>query len=136
MPASTTSVVLDASIAVRAIADERPEALEWFRRIWSQEVDAMWPQLAYAEIANGLATLVRAGRLQADAAGAGLAYALRAPIEPASLDLLAEPALAVALTRSVSVYDAFYIVLAEAAGAALVTADRRLAEAAEVAILI
>ena len=94
-----------------------------------------WPQLAYERSR----TVLRRSFARADSRrtpGAGLAYALRAPIEPASLDLLAEPALAVALTRSVSVYDACYIVLAEAAGAALVTADRRLAEAAEVAILI
>jgi predicted nucleic acid-binding protein len=136
MPASTTSVVLDASVAVRAVADRRQDALEWFRRVWAQEVNAMWPQLAYAEIANGLATLVRAGQLEPGAADAGLAYTLRAPIESASLELLAEPSLAVALTRSVSVYDACYIVLAEAAGAALVTADRRLAEATEIAVLI
>jgi predicted nucleic acid-binding protein len=43
---------------------------------------------------------------------------------------LAPPALAVALARRVSAYDACYLVLAEAANAVLVTADRALADLA------
>ena len=130
------SIVVDASIAIRAMVDEHDEALDWFARIEAGAVQAFWPQLAFVEIANGLATLVRARRIDAEAAVAGLAYALAAPIEAESLGVLAQPALALALARSVSAYDACYIVLAEAGEATLVTADRKLAAATEAAVLI
>jgi len=135
MPAAS-SVVVDASVALRAIVDENPEALDWFRRIDDGDVYAVWPQLAYAEIANGLATLVRASRITSRAAVAGLAYAVASAVEAEGLDILVEPALAMALARSVSAYDACYIVLAEAGSATLLTADRRLAAATDHALLL
>ena len=69
-------------------------------------------------------------------AGAGLAYALAAPIDAEPLGVLAQPALALALARSISAYDACYIVLAEAGDAMLVTADRKLAAATKNAVLV
>jgi predicted nucleic acid-binding protein len=48
----------------------------------------------------------------------------------------AAEAMAVALDRGLTVYDALYVVVAEALDAPLVTADRRLAAATEQAILL
>lgn len=45
-------------------------------------------------------------------------------------------AMAVALDRGLSVYDAAYVVLAEALDAPLVTADRQLANATEQGVLL
>src|SRR4051794_24470130 len=47
-----------------------------------------------------------------------------------------EAAIAVAFERGLTVYDAAYVVLAEALDAPLVTAERRLAEATERAVLL
>jgi predicted nucleic acid-binding protein len=49
---------------------------------------------------------------------------------------LAAPALDRAIASDLSVYDAYYVVLADALGATLVTADRTLAAAAASAELI
>jgi predicted nucleic acid-binding protein len=49
----------------------------------------------------------------------------------ASLRSLVADALAVALERDLTIYDASYVTLAEAADAVLVTADRRLGQAAK-----
>jgi predicted nucleic acid-binding protein len=134
MPAP--SVVVDASIAIREIVDEHEEALDWFAQIEAGTVHAAWSQLAFVEIANGLATLVRARRLDAEAAVAGLAYALAAPIDAELLGVLAQPALALALAPSISALDACYIMLAEAGDAMLGTADRKLATATKNAVLV
>ncbi len=70
---------------------------------------------------------------QADAI---LATARRFPLEVRGLADLARPALAASLAQGLFVYDAAYLVLAEALDATLVTADHRLAEAATKAELI
>jgi predicted nucleic acid-binding protein len=134
MPVSR--VVVDASVALRAISEQAEDAVEWLRRIGAREVRGDWPQLAFVEIANGLATLVRAGELAATEAAEGLERVLSFPIASHALDVLAGPALSVAVTRSVSAYDACYVVLAEAVGATLVTADRRLAAVTDDAVLL
>ena len=63
-----------------------------------------------------------------------LAHSMAFPSRPAPS--LALAALLRALASGGSGYDAYYLVLAEAADATLVTADRRLAEAASRAELI
>lgn len=133
-PAS--SVVLDASVAVRAFADDDGAALAWFQRVDSGETEAAWPELALIEVANALVTLVRAGRMQRERAAEVLAATLAAPVRSERLDLLVEAALPIAMTRSLSVYDACYVVLAETMGATLVTADRRLAGGTPNAVLL
>ena len=50
--------------------------------------------------------------------------------------VLADTALAVAIARSLTAYDACYVVLAEALDAPLVTADRRLAAGTGNAVLV
>ncbi len=62
--------------------------------------------------------------------------ALRWPIISVSLVELATPALAIALDRSLTPYDACYIVVADLHRATLVTADRKLAAATPNAVLL
>ena len=76
-----------------------------------------------------MATLARAGRVTERTASQVLAFTLAAPVRVVSVLELVVPALAVASARSLSVYDACYVVLAEATDSTLVTADRRLATA-------
>jgi predicted nucleic acid-binding protein len=131
---SGTSVVLDASALIRALVDLQPEARRWVERAAADAVPA-WPAHLYAEMAHALVRLARAGVI--DAARAVDAFAevrgLRARVRaPGRL----EDAMAIAFERGLTVYDAAYVVLAEALNAPLVTADRRLAEATEQAVLL
>jgi predicted nucleic acid-binding protein len=124
--------VLDASALVRAIVrPEEPAAVDWARSVQEGTVHALVPDLAYAEAANALAQYVRHGEMDALEADDAIDFLLDLPFEVHSLRLLARPALALSLTRGVSVYDACYLALAIGYDAVLVTADRRLAEQAE-----
>ena len=131
-----SSVVLDASAALRAVIDRNEQALNVFSAVEDGEIVAAWPELALVEIANGLLRLVR-GRLLAEAnALNATSRFLAAPVRREPLALLTLPAFHLAAERGLSVYDAAYVVLAESLDARLVTADRRLAEATEKSILI
>jgi predicted nucleic acid-binding protein len=134
-PSSATSVVLDASALIRALIGLRPEAREWLGRVRKGEWQPVWPAHLYAEVANVLVRLVRTTSIDAGRAARAFAEVerIRAHVGgPQSI----ETAMAVALERGLTVYDAAYVVLAEALGATLVTADRRLAEATDSAILL
>lgn len=84
----------------------------------------------FAEAANAFRTYVSTGVLSADDAHAKLSFLVELPLRVASLRSLAVDALEAALELRLSVYDACYVVLARAADATLVTADRRLARSA------
>ena len=73
---------------------------------------------------------VRGKKLAAEDAERALDALLGLPMRSMSSRELSPSALRLALSRGVSVYDACYLALAEAVGAVLVTADRRLAEVA------
>lgn len=79
---------------------------------------------------------VRAGEISTDIALTRLEQILDAPLEAHSARLLARQALGLAITRGLSAYDACYLALAIGYDAVLVTADRRLAEAADRAALL
>lgn len=132
----TPDAVIDASTVMRALVDGNESALDWLGRIRADELAGAWPELAVVEVANGLTTLVRAGRLSDVLARRTLVSALDLPIRAESLAVLVSAALGVALSRGLSAYDACYVVLAETLGGPLVTADRRLAAATENAVLI
>ena len=138
MPTEThrASVVFDASLAIRAAVDLNEQALYWLRAAEEQEVAAVWPELVFVEIAHGLLRLVRAGRIAAEEAGRKMARLVAAPVGVERLAPLVIPAMSVALERSLSVYDATYVVLAERFDARLITADRRLASAVRDSVLI
>lgn len=134
-PSSGTSAVLDASVLIRALVDLQPEARDWLDRAVSGGSRATWPAHLYTEVADVLVRHVRTGRI--DPVRAALAFAavrrVRARIgQPKAM----EAAIAVALERALTVYDAAYVVLAEALDAPLVTADTRLAEATNKAVLL
>jgi predicted nucleic acid-binding protein len=135
--ATAIRAVLDASALVRgtAAADD-PAAETWLAAVATGDVEGLVPDLAFAEAANAFRGYVRAGDLAADDARAKLALIVELPLKVASLRSLVLDALATALDRGVSVYDACYIVLAETADAPLVTADAQLARAATRAALL
>ena len=128
--------MLDASALVRAFAYDHPTAVSWLQRVAGAELRAAWPSHLYAEVANAVLRLARAKRIARSLAEDTIAQARAVnaivfPIEQSVVE-----ALGMAFDRGLTVYDAAYIVLAEALGAPLVTADRRLAEATEQAVLL
>lgn len=79
---------------------------------------------------------VRAGKLRAETAADDIKWLRALPLQSTPCRDLASRALAIALARGVSAYDAMYLALAEATDSVLVTADRRLADAADRAELL
>lgn len=134
-PSSGTSVVFDASALLRAFVDLEPEARRWVERVAAEEVAPAWPAHLYAEVANGLVRLIRAGSIDATRAAHIRAGVVRLPARVPAPNRVAD-ALAIALERRLTVCDAAYASLAEGLNARLVTADRRLAEATERAVLL
>jgi predicted nucleic acid-binding protein len=114
---------------VRAFVGESAAARDWTRAIERRLVRASAPDLVYAETAHAALRYVRARRLSHRQAADLLENVAALALEVVPLRNLAGAALAVAIDRDLSVYDACYVALAEAAGATLVTADRRLADA-------
>jgi predicted nucleic acid-binding protein len=128
--------VFDASLLLRAALDRSAEAREWTLRAERRELVALVPELIWAELTNVLAYQVRNAGLDADDAAAVLDRLLELPLETHASQSAASGAFAAALDRGLSGYDAFYVVLAEAAEAVLVTADQKVAKAAVQAELI
>ncbi len=120
---------------MRAGLTGSPAAQEWTARL-GREVRAIAPDLIWSEVGNAFRQSVRANLLTPAHADRALSALLQLPLHVQALAPLARPALAAALEREISVYDASYVVLAEALGAPLVTADRRLAAATDRAELI
>lgn len=87
------------------------------------------PDHLLLESANALWRYVRAGVYDASWAAANLYDVLALRIELVPTAPLAPVALQVGLELGLSVYDAAYVVVADAAKARLVTADKRLAAA-------
>jgi predicted nucleic acid-binding protein len=117
------------------LADDEPGAADWLARA-VDEVDVSVPSLVFAEVGNALAGYVRLGRLSAEGALDRLDVTRRIPRRVSELSELAPAALALAMARGLTMYDACYAALAEAEGAVLVTADRRLAAAVTRAELV
>src|SRR5215210_2035979 len=122
--------VFDASVLLRAALARSEEARGWTGRAERGEVDVLVPDLIWAELTNVLAHQVRRGALGGVEAAAILNRLLALPLETHEVRALAPAALAVAHRSGLSGYDALYLALADAAGATLVTADRKLAQAA------
>lgn len=96
----------------------------------------MAPGHVHAEVANALRGYVRAGWVDPSTADARLSLALDLPLQLIPTSVLARQALALAMTRGVSAYDGLYLALALGFDATLVTADRRLAAAANKVALL
>jgi predicted nucleic acid-binding protein len=128
--------VFDASVFVRAVVQRKGPAVDWVRRTMRKEVTVVVPDLVFAEFGNALALYVRDATLTIDGAIRRVEFVLRVPLEIRELRLLIAPAIGLAISRGLSVYDACYAVLAEAEGAVLVTADHGLAAAVTQAELV
>ena len=128
--------VFDASVFVRTVVQREGPAVDWVRRAMRKEVTVAVPDLVFAEIGNALGLYARDATLTIDGAIRRVEFVLRVPLEIRELQLLIAPALGLAISRGLSVYDACYAVLAEAEDAVLVTADRRLAAAVRRAELV
>jgi predicted nucleic acid-binding protein len=133
---ATARAVVDASCVIRAVVDGSEEALGWLDSIEARETDASAPDLMFAEVANSLVRHVRTGRMSSLEADTAISTIAALPIATTGCRMLAESALSLALGRGVTAYDAHYLALAEAEEAVLVTADRRLAQAASRSILL
>jgi predicted nucleic acid-binding protein len=101
-----------------------------------KEVSVTVPDLVFAEVGNALSLYARDATLTIDGAIRRVELVRRVPLEIRGLQLLIAPAVGLAISRGLSVYDACYAVLAEAEDAVLVTADRRLAAAVTRAELV
>ena len=131
-----TTVVLDASAVVQAFVQPPGDAAEWLAAVDSGRLRAFVPDLIFAETASALTTYVRAGDLSAARSAAILREVTTLPLHVASLRGVVPAAHRLALDRGLSVYDACYLAVALSADATLVTADPRLAEAAEDSALV
>ncbi|MGY1699307.1 type II toxin-antitoxin system VapC family toxin [Geodermatophilus sp. SYSU D00766] len=118
--------VLDASVVIDAMAVAGPTG-DRARRLVRDESWLHLPAVAGAEITSALRSMALCGRLSAGdariaAVRASRLRARRYPFEP-FLERVWD------LRENVTVYDAWYVALAEALGAPLVTADERLCRA-------
>ena len=111
------------------------EARAWTER-FGRDVDAFAPDLLWPEVTNALRRYVVAKSFSRADAHDALDAARRLPITLQSTFELAPATLETALDYGLSAYDACYVALAEVLEGVLVTADRRLAEAAPRAELI
>lgn len=136
MPVTPAEVVVDASAVVRGVLREAPDAEELLRQISEGTLNAHAPDLIAPECTNALLRLVRAGRLPTDEAAALLDVVSSPVIHRHATAPFAQVALDTALGAGISGYDAFYAVLADALDCPLVTADRRLGEAIDRAVLV
>ena len=99
-------------------------------------MDGVAPDLVWPEVGNALRRLVVASVLRRGDAQRALQSLLRLPLSVRATEPLVPVALDAALELKLTLYDALYVVAADAFDATLVTADQRLAEAAARAELI
>jgi predicted nucleic acid-binding protein len=124
-----TRAVFDASVVLRAFLADAEDARAWVRRAEARQVSAETPELLFAECVHAVRRSILAGSVPRAEAGGIVRAIVALPFRVRTNRELAIGAMARALTDPLSGYDAFYLVLAEAIDAVLVTADRRLAEA-------
>jgi predicted nucleic acid-binding protein len=129
VPRSTgATVVVDASVAVKWVVAENDAdaALRLLESRRSLCAPAHW----LAEAANALWAACRRGELTEHQAHERVVALAEAPVATVPLAQLAADAMTIGLRLSITLYDALYLAVAEQQDAALVTADRRLFDAA------
>jgi len=116
---------VDASVVTSALVDRGPDG------VWSalamRDHRLVTPHLLPVEVANVLRRAVLAGRLSDDVAAMAHGDLVALPFDLVEYAPFAERCWQ--LRASVSVYDAWYVAVAEAFGAELATLDRRLLRA-------
>ena len=101
----------------------------WIAAVDAGEVSGTVPEHFYGEVANAMSAYVRAGQMRAPIAAELVTRCFDLPLAAQPARDLVPAAFVRSLQLELTVYDAVYVVLAEAADAALVTADRELARA-------
>ncbi len=109
--------------------EEQDAARLWIAAVDAAEVTGTVPEHFYVEVANALRAYIRTGRMRAAVAAELVTRCLELPLVARSARDLVSAALVRSMQLELTVYDAAYVVLAEAADAVLVTADRELARA-------
>ena len=123
-------LVIDASVVFRWVFREpdRQHALELRERWVEGTVELIAPRLLVAEIASALCKRVRRKHLSAEEAAK--AFSLLLENSPRLFDDDVPVALTLALRHQMSLWDAVYLALAVERRCDLITADRRLYDAA------
>lgn len=119
------TVVIDASVVVAALIGSESNA-DWAAILLRDEQLAT-PHLMLAEAANVLRRRERAGELSSTVAASAHADLLRLPVELHGYHEIADRAWE--LRNTITIYDAWYVALAEALEVPLATLDLRLARA-------
>jgi len=120
------TLVVDASAVVAALVDDGPQGRWAEERLGDGPLAA--PHLMPVETANILRRAALAGRISDDTAGMAHADLLRLRVDLFAYRPLAERAWE--LRATITVYDAWYVALAEALDVPLLTIDVRLERAA------
>ena len=134
MPAAETlrAVVLDASVAVRWVIEEDGSAEAVI--LLNQEIGWIAPRLLLTEVASALRRKVADGAVEAALAGQALDTLLLAVadgiVHLADDERIVSQALLLAISLEHKLPDCMYLALAEREGAAIATADVRLARLA------
>jgi predicted nucleic acid-binding protein len=119
-----TEYILDASVALAWYLPEvfADEALEWLSKLNAGRITLHVPALHYLEVANGLRSQVRRGKLSEALAGNIWRNHLNAVL--VTTDPSRDDVFSTALAYDASAYDAVYIALALELDAPLLTAER------------
>ena len=128
-PTTEATFVVDASVAVKLFLDEplAAQARTLFSRLAAPTPAVLHvPDLLYVECANILWKYVRRHGYDAETAAAHLDDLTALDLVSTPTAVLVTAALRLAAAEGITAYDACYVALADAAGAALVTADERL----------
>jgi predicted nucleic acid-binding protein len=118
------ALIVDASVAIKWFIDEPGSDLA--RRLWRDEPELVAPDLIIPEVCNAAWRKVRLGQSEPAQAREIALRLQRGVLELRPTAALAPRAIELALDLDQPVYDCFYLSLAEAEQAKLVTADRRL----------
>lgn len=135
MTETRAEVVVDASAVVRGLSSEG-DAARLLDEIAAGATVGHASGLIVAEVSSALSLAVRAEHRALDDAQALLRNLIESPLVMHELAPLAPAALELAARTRLSAYDTLYAVLARSLEVPLVTADRRLAEAVEDAVLV
>ena len=119
------TLIVDASVALKWYLDDEPHAPE-ARAILQAGESFIAPDIVIAEVCNAAWRGVRVGRISKPQAQSIARSLPRLFDEFVSGAALAERGVFIASELDHSVYDCFYLALAEARGVRLITADGRL----------
>lgn len=123
-----TLLVVDASVVLKWFVPE--EQSDDAVRLLDGDMEFLAPDLLFAETANAVWKKARRGEIGTAAAQRLVEDLVTLPIDAVPARALAADAHALARRVDVTVYDAMYLALAVRARTRLVTADRRLHQAA------